>query len=235
MQRKQMFVVLSKHTPYTTKDQQSRFGKSYMLHINFNNKCKSNGKLQAFIRFPCEVGHPKLMVIDKGSPLIKGCDSMRICFTYIKGKLHRDTMVDFTTCPVGDHNYNGKAKRRIKHVKESLEKIILNQRLSVLQWDTIAPVSNAINDLPLALVNIVSDFKNMDLITPNWLKIGRNNERIPVSPMEVVGNYLKILEENKKIFNIWFETWLITHTHEIHFMEELGNVVTTSGIVSYVH
>ena len=50
----------------------------------------------------------------------------------------------------------------------------------------------------------------MDLITPNWLKRGRNNERSSVSPIKVVGNHLKVLEENKKIFNVWFETWLIS-------------------------
>ena len=33
--------------------------------------------------------------------------------------------------------------------------------------------------------------------------------------MKVVGNYLKILEENKKIFNIWFETWLISHVPKL--------------------
>ena len=121
-------------------------------------------------------------------------------------------MVDFATCPVGGHNYNGKVERRIKHVKESLEKTISNQRLSLLQWETIAAeVSNAINNLPSALGNIVSDFENMDVITPNRLKLGRNNKRSPVSPMKVVGNHLKVLEENKKIFSVWFETWLISH------------------------
>ena len=66
------------------------------------------------------------MVIDEGGQLIKGCDNMRISFTDIKGKLHWDMMVDFATCPVGGHNYNGKVERRIKHVKESLEKTISN-------------------------------------------------------------------------------------------------------------
>ena len=79
------------------------------------------------------------------------------------------------------------------------------------QWETIAAeVLNAINDLPLSLGNIVSHFENMDLITPNGLKLGRNNERSPVSPIKVVGNHLKVPEENKKIFNVWFETWLIS-------------------------
>ena len=141
---------------------------------------------------------------------------MRISFTDIKGKLHWDMMVDFATCPVGGHNYNGKVECRIKYVKESLEKTISNQWLSVLQWETIsAEVLNAINDLPLALGNIVSDFENMELITPNQLKLGRNNKRTPVSPMKVVGNHLKVLEKNKKIFSVWFETWLMSQVPKL--------------------
>ena len=34
--------------------------------------------IQAFIRFSCEVVYSKCMVIDEGSQLTKGCDSMRI-------------------------------------------------------------------------------------------------------------------------------------------------------------
>ena len=94
--------------------------------------------IQAFIRFSCKVGYPRIMVTDEGSQLIKGSDNMKISCTDVKGKLHRDMMVDFATCPVGGHNYNGKVERRIKHVKESLEKTISNQRLSVLQWETSA-------------------------------------------------------------------------------------------------
>ena len=81
----------------------------------------SQAFIQSLIRFSCEVGYPKCMVTDEGSHLIKGCDNIRISFTDIKGKLLRDMMVDLATCPVGDHNYNGKAEQRIKHVKESLE------------------------------------------------------------------------------------------------------------------
>ena len=102
------------------------------------------------------------MVVDDGSQLIEGCDNMRISFTDIKGKLYRDSMVDFTTCPVGGHNFNRIVEHRVKHVKQSLEKTISNQRLSVLQWKTIqVEVSNAVNDLSLVLENIVSDFENI--------------------------------------------------------------------------
>ena len=39
---------------------------------------------------------------------------MRISLKDTKRKLHRDMMVDFATCPVGGHNYNGKVECRIK-------------------------------------------------------------------------------------------------------------------------
>ena len=74
---------------------------------------------------------------------------------------------------------------------------------------------SAINYLPLALGNIVSDFENMDLIKPNRLKLGRNSERSPVFSMKVVGNHLKVLKENKKIYSVWFETWLISHVPKL--------------------
>ena len=97
-----------------------------------------------------------------------------------------------------------------------MEKTISNQRLSEPQWETITvEVSSAISDLSLALGSTISDFENMDLITLNRLKLGRNNERSPVSPMKVVSNQLKILEENKEIFNIWFETWLISRVPKL--------------------
>ena len=122
--------------------------------------------IQAFTRFACEVGYPQFMLIDEGGQLVEGCESMRLTFTEIKNKLHKDTMVTFDTCPVGGHNYNGKVERRIRHIRESLDKSCQNGRPSILQWETVSSeIANAINDLPLALGNIVSDYENMDLNT----------------------------------------------------------------------
>ena len=57
---------------------------------------------------------------------------------------------------------------------------MLNERLPVIQWETCAAeIANRINDLPLAIGNIVSDFEIIDLITPNRLKLGRNNDKSP--------------------------------------------------------
>ena len=47
-------------------------------------------------------------------------------------------MADFKMCPVCRHKYNRKVESRIRLVKESMEKTISNQLLSLIQWKTIA-------------------------------------------------------------------------------------------------
>jgi hypothetical protein len=99
-----------------------------------------------------------------------------------------------------------------------MEKSIHNERLSVLQWETMgSQITNAANDLPLALGNIVADYEFMDLLTPNRLKLGRNNDRAPVFPVESdeQGSLQRKLDENNRIFRAWFQVWLISHVPKL--------------------
>ena len=169
----------------------------------------------AFIRFACDAGFPKTMLVDEGSQLVKGCDTMNLTFRDVKNRLHREFGVDYEVCPVGGHNVNGKVERRIRHIKDSISKVMINERLSFIQWETlVAQVANTINDLPLALGNIVSDFENMDLLTPNRLQLGRNNDRAPVFPVETA-SLQRIIEQNKQIFQTWFSVWLVSHVPKL--------------------
>ena len=75
--------------------------------------------------------------------------------------------------------------------------------------------TNKVNDLPLAIGNFVSDFETIDLITPNRLKLGRNNDRSPNGCVKITSDSKKILETNQNIFNAWFENWLLSHVPNI--------------------
>ena len=136
--------------------------------------------------------------------------------TYISGTNYTKTQWQpFDTCPLGGHNYNSKVERRVRHIKESLDKSCQNERLSIFQWETVSSeVTNAVNDLPLALGNIVSDNKNMDLLTPNKLMLGRNNERSPVSPISVSGNFS--WKYINKYTSIWYGPWNCTKSRWYH-------------------
>ena len=85
--------------------------------------------IKSFARFSGEVVYPNFLSVDEGSQLVKGCESMKLTHTDIKHKLRKDSMMEFDTCPVGGHNYNGKVERRIRQIKESFEKNIQNERL----------------------------------------------------------------------------------------------------------
>jgi len=174
--------------------------------------------IQSFIRFSCDVGFPKMLLPDEGSQLLKACENMKINFNDIKYRLNKDIAVEFNVCPVGGHHMHGKVERKIREVKASIEKSVQNERLSILQWETIcAQISNSINNLPLGLRNHVSNFESMDLITPNRLKLGRNNERSPTGNLITINSYDKILENNTNIFNSWFENWLMVHVPKLMY------------------
>ena len=134
------------------------------------------------------MGYPKIMCVDEGSQLVKGCQSMGFCFQDVRSRLSKEVNVEFECCPVGGHNFHGLVERKIRHVKESLEKSLEGERMSILQWETVgSQIANCINDLPIATNNAVADLENIDLLTPNRLKLGRNKQRSPVGPMWVTG------------------------------------------------
>ena len=61
-----------------------------------------------------------------------------------------------------------KKRKKKREIKGTFTKSLENERISLLQWETLASeIANTINDLPLALGNITSQFENMDLLTPN--------------------------------------------------------------------
>ena len=194
--------------------------------------------LDAFIRFACDAGYPKIILIDAGSQIVKGCETMEIQYWDLSFKLHKSKSIEFEMCPVGGHNFNGKVERKIREIKKSITKTVSNQRLSLMQWETLgSTIANSINNMPLALGNFSkSNLECMDLITPNRLKMGRNNERSPVGEV-VFADKEKIIEENKAIFDSWFEVWLLTHVPKLMHQPkwfQSGKDLVTGDIVLFL-
>ena len=166
----------------------------------------------AFTRFSCRYGYPLKLLIDSGSQLIKGCSEMVLDMSNIKYRLSKEYGVKFDICPVGAHNVHGKVERKIQHIQTSMRKELSNDKLSIIQWETlIQQVSNSINNLPIGLGNRVEDLENLDLITPNRLLLGRNNNRSPTAPLCLSRDTKKIIDKNGKIFSAWFKSWLISY------------------------
>ena len=69
-------------------------------------------------------------------------------------------------------------------------------------------IADIINGPPTRLGNIISNYEKIDLVTPNQLHLVRNNDHSPAATMKVPGKSDRILKENRKIFNSWFEAAL---------------------------
>ena len=166
----------------------------------------------AFIRFSCRYGYPNSLYPDLGSQLIKGCNDMVLSFSTIKYKLEVEFGVQFFTCPVGSHYMHGKVERKIREVKKSIEKHLQNERLSIVQWETLGQqIANSINNLPIGIANKVEHLENLDLLTPNRLLLGRNNNRSPTAPLVLCADVKKIVKSNEEIFKVWFKSWLTSY------------------------
>ena len=172
--------------------------------------------IQSFVRFSCTYGYPKKLLSDEGSQLVKAFKTMELNYLDIKNKLQREVQVDYQICPVGGHNVNGKVERKIREIKASLDKTVSKFKLLIIQWETVvAEIANSINNRPLALGNITSDFECMDLLTPNRLLLGRNNDRSPAGKMVVTSDPLRIIKANPNVFDSWFEVWLLSHVPKL--------------------
>ena len=177
----------------------------------------------AFVRFSCKVGYPRKLLPDAGSQLVKGCESMKIVFSDVRSKLNEHN-VQYEICPVGAHYMHGKVERKIKHVKESFSKNLQNERLSTMQWETLAyQVANSINNLPISLGNETKDLENLDLLTPNRLLLARNNDRCPVGTLSVTEDTGKIIKQNNALFEVWFRSWLISYVPTLMFQPKWFN------------
>lgn len=55
---------------------------------------------------------------------------------------------------------------------------------------------------------VKQDVDNMDLITPNRLKYGRNNDMAPVAPVVITNDPRKITMATWRAFETWWQNWL---------------------------
>ena len=61
-------------------------------------------------------------------------------------------------------------ERNIQHVKVAMSKELEQERLSVVQWETLGDqIANCVNGTPLAIRYVPKDVEQMDLLTPNRL------------------------------------------------------------------
>ena len=65
--------------------------------------------------------------------------------------------------------------------------------------------------------NVARDLEHLDLMTPNRLMLARNDSRRPSEKMIITENLGRIIEQNDRIFEVWFRAWLTSCVPNLMF------------------
>ena len=175
--------------------------------------------IAAVERHSMRYGVPGEVFVDNGSQLC-ALDATKFSLRDADAMLYDSYGMTITVSSPKAHESRGKVESKVKSMRMMLQQLGVNtvDPVSTIQWETtFSKISSMLDDIPLCKGNSsnVSDL-GFDILTPNRLKLGRNNNRSLHGTIELVGNALPtdILSRNRKITT----TFLQILMDRIHFL-----------------
>ena len=223
-----LFGPVSVYAPGAQKDLRGRPAKSCkvwsivfvcpvtrLINCQVIEKSDHSGVIDGITRLAAEVGFPKHFMVDQDSSVMKALKEACINMRNLQHKLFTEHGVVFTTCPVGGHNMHGHVERIIQSVQHLLEDCdVKNKKLHATGYQTLLKlVENMYNSLPIGYSydRSVSNSPLLKIITPNFFKMGRNNDRALEGPIYVPsGTEMldRVNETYRGIFKLWADVYV---------------------------
>ena len=162
-------------------------------------------------RLGCEVGFPSYFLVDKDSGIMKALNDSNVSLRDMQGLLYKERKIKFKTCPIGGHNFHGAVERRIRSIEENMEKAgIFKLKLHATGLQTVLKlIENTMNNLPLGYM-FGRDSDNsplLKMICPNFLRIGRINDRSLDGPIKLPSSPAELMEKIEKAYEAFFRIW----------------------------
>ena len=143
------------------------------------------------------------------------------------------------------HSERGRVERRIRVLRETMEKLGVQAfvPMTCLQWDALfSRISNTIDNLPIARGDTSNETSlGYEIITPNRLKLGRNNQRSLEGwgiNLEMGPNFTKLLDPTRAIYKCWFQT-LVQNIHYLNLCPNKwlrsSRLLISSHIILFVY
>ena len=177
----------------------------------------------ALTRLGCEVGLPKILLVDGESSILAALKDAEVTLVDAQFEIYKEHGIKFEKCPVAGHNAHGLVERKIKTAQEIFEKSdFANKRLHTTGLQTLAKLTeNMMNNTPygFSYARGKDNNKLMKLITPNMMRMGRVNSRNLSGPIKLPKGpttMMKKVEETYQIFyNIYNDTMVMKLLLEI--------------------
>ena len=175
----------------------------------------NSGMMSGVIRLGADYGWPKHLMVDQDSALMKALYNAEVNLRDLQHVLYSEHGVMFTTCPVGGHNQHGHVERVIKSVQTMLEDTgVKTKRMTATGLQTLLKlVENNYNSLPLGYSYDRSQDNTplFKIITPNFFKMGRNNQRALDGPVRLPTDGGEMLEKVYETYDAIFKLWASTY------------------------
>ena len=168
----------------------------------------------ALERHSCRYGVPGFVYVDNGTQL-KALKYSKFSIRDLDSQVQEDLGIKIIVSNAKAHSERGRVERRIRVLRETMEKLGVETTvpMTALQWDTLfSRISNSIDNLPIARGDTSNETTlGYEIITPNRLKLGRNNHRSLEGngiDLDMSANFTKILNRNRSIYQQWYQSFM---------------------------
>jgi Pao retrotransposon peptidase/Integrase zinc binding domain len=193
---------------------------------------------QALERHAARYGMPAILYVDPGTQLVKLRDASFDLHDVHQQYFQHMKFDVFTSAPKA-HQSQGRVERRIRLVRDMLQRLFdtTDQCNTLLGWETVfARIASQIDDVPIARgTSTAPTDLGWDIITPNRLKLGRNNFRQLEGEVILNSCPQSQLDRNRSIMKEWYVIFidrvhLLVPGHE----KEKGRQTLVNDIVLFV-
>lgn len=169
--------------------------------------------IQTLERHSSRYGVPNKLFVDNGTQLI-ALQNNEFSIRDVDTFMYDSVGMQVEVSSAKSHESRGRVEAKVKILRSMLAKLAINTTtpMTALQWETcFSRISNQLDDLPMAKGNSsnVSDI-GWDIITPNRLKLGRNNSRSLSGPISLTGGsgWDNLLAVNRAAQVTWYQLFL---------------------------
>ena len=176
--------------------------------------CETQDCCAAIERHASRYGVPSCIYVDSGTQLV-ALKKAEFSTTDFQTQMARKLDIEVKVSTAKAHNLQGRVENKIKIIRTTLEKMGSEAKspMTTLGWETLfAKISSTIDDTPLARSNNSNAYDaGFEVLTPNRVKIGRNNFR-PMSgggiDLKMSSNLRNLMDRNQEIYKLWFRLYI---------------------------
>lgn len=168
--------------------------------------------VQALERHSHQYGVPLNVYVDSGSQLVT-LSAVTANIRDINSIVHDSLGMNIKVSNPKSHEERGRVEAKVKVIRSMISKLSVDNShaMTALSWQTLfSKIASDIDNVPMCKGNAsnAADF-GFDIITPNRLKLGRNNYRaLEDSFLLDSGTEVDLLEKYRRTQTVWYQVLL---------------------------